>query len=706
MFDSVRRTAAVTAAVLSICLPANAGVVVYYGADGSLSGASVAAAVDAPSALSLLPYAPPAMTSALPPGTRLVGFASKGGVTTVDFSSELIGAGLDDARLEAIYQQVKSTLEAHNVTGSVRVLAAGHDLYTYTPATPDISPGPKSARPLSMSPLATGTSLTGKRISLSPGHGLKWGGSSWTTDRPPYCAPLNEEDYHTLEMCIYLLSYLQSDGADVIPNRCMDKSYGVYAPSGAQWWQMGPSYWLQYQGYPCSVYADYTGDCVLGAGASENNDNIRSRGILPNYIGVDLHIAVHTNGLTGFCEGAGCPSGVGTYYDNSASHQAWGAVSKTLAQDVQSAVVSAIRTNYDATWSDRGVPDFNGGNYETRIPQCPAALVELGFHDTCDRDALYLRDNYFRSTGMWGIYSGICTFFGVTPTWAFRSAEVVSDTLPATMQPGEIRQAQLTFRNRGVLWDPGRGYKLGAVEDSDPFSTQTRYTLAGEVAPGDTVTFTVTLRAPLTPGPWHTDWRMLQESVAWFGPTIERDITVAPEANPPVISDVSVSPALVAAGDSLHVSAAVADPSGVVSVKANGANLAPAGGTVWSGVIAADAGIGAHSVSISAKDSVGNEAVDASASYSTGHIYRVNTAAIRMDEAVPPAAARALFGAAGMVYVIDGDTFDLDDGSGFPVRVHLAGHGLQTQDFVFVRGVLDPITREITSQPGQALKLN
>ncbi|MCC6485324.1 MAG: N-acetylmuramoyl-L-alanine amidase [Armatimonadetes bacterium] len=678
----------------------------YYDHAGSLSGANLAAAVDAPAALMLLPYPPAGLTSALPPETRLLAYAAKGQTITVDFSQELIGTGLDDARLEAIYHQVKMTLEAHGIQESVRILANGRDLYTWTPAQSPITPRTRALEPQGVELQATGNKLAGKRISLSPGHGLKWGGSGWSTDRPPYCSPLNEEDYHTLEMSIYLLSYLQSDGADVIPNRCMDKSYGVYAVSGAQWWRMGPSYWLQSRGYPCSVYANSTGDCVLGSGASESNDNIRARGLMPNYDGADLHIAVHTNGLSGFCEGAGCPTGVATYYDNSASHTAWGAISKTLALKVQSAVVSTIRTNYDATWSDRGVPDFNGGNYETRIPECAAALVELGFHDTCDRDAVFLRDNYFRSAGMWGIYKGICDYYGVQPTWAFQSDEIVSHDIPTQMLPGEVRQVHLSFRNRGVLWTSARNYRLGAWGDSDPLSSQTRFELPGEVSPGDTVTFAITLKAPLTPGTYRTDWRMLQENVAWFGPTIEQDVVVAPESNPPAISNVEVLPSLVAANDALQISATVADTSGVVSVKANGVSLSPSGGTVWAGAINADSEIGSHPVTIEATDGVGNVGADTSGSYVTGPVYRLNNFNLRNDELVPTAATHALFGTWGRVHVINGDTFELDDGSEQPVRVSLPGHLFQNGDFVFARGVLNPSTRSLTTQPGQALKLD
>ena len=63
----------------------------------------------------------------------------------------------------------------------------------------------------------------------------------------------------------------------------------------------------------------------------------------------------------------------------------------------------------------------NGSYGEIRIPNRAATLTEIGFHDTCDRDAdgNRLRDRLPRSTAMWGMYKGICDYFGVAPTWAF-----------------------------------------------------------------------------------------------------------------------------------------------------------------------------------------------------------------------------------------------------------------------------------------------
>ncbi|HWQ93523.1 MAG TPA: NBR1-Ig-like domain-containing protein, partial [Clostridia bacterium] len=113
------------------------------------------------------------------------------------------------------------------------------------------------------------------------------------------------------------------------------------------------------------------------------------------------------------------------------------------------------------------------------------------------------------------------------PTWDYYSYEIVSDDIPPVMPPGSTTTVHVTMRNRGVLWNDARQFRLGAVGDSDPFTTTTRYNVGAEIGPGSTRTFTITLRAPTTLGTYNTDWRMLREGVTWFGPTLARTILVS-----------------------------------------------------------------------------------------------------------------------------------------------------------------------------------
>ena len=514
--------------MLACRLACPAALVFYQNEQGGLFGVNRDDITDAVAALEALAAPPAGLLSAVPGGTRVERYTSEAEFVTVAFSQEIISAGLDDLRLETIFNQVRATLMQFGVDTSIRLEADGRLLSDYLPPAPafapEAAPPPKSA---AATPKAAG--LTGKTITLSPGHGKVWTGSSYTFERPVYCAPLSREDDHNVEIMTYLQQYLAQDGAVTKLCRCLNKSYGTHAGSGEPWWRVSAGYWLKLNGYPCSVYASSTGKCSLQeAGVSASSDSLRSRGLASNYDNTDIYISLHSNGYQGDCTGASCPNGTCTYYDTSTEHASWGAISKTLATAINTAIVDAIRNRYgDATWRNRGAIDANGGQAETRIPKRAAVLIELAFHDTCDRDGLYLQDNFFRSTTMWATYKGVCDYFGVTPTWDYYSCELVSHDIPSTMTPGQTVTAHITFRNRGVLWNDARNFKLGAVGDSDPFTATTRYNVGGEINPGANKTFTVTLTAPTTPGTYTTDWRMVRDGYTWFGPTLTRQVTVS-----------------------------------------------------------------------------------------------------------------------------------------------------------------------------------
>lgn len=513
-----------------------AAVVVYLDAQGglfALNRPEVQEPVSALLALGMPPSASEAgrkLVSAVPPGTQVLALHTEGDTTIVDFSPDVIGSGLDEVRLTLIFEQVKATLWQFGIEGGLRLQAAGKLLSGYLPPVQPIEPAPASK---AISPRVTGA-LAGKTIALSPGHGYYWDGGKWATQRPVYCSPLNQEDFHNLEEMQYLNTFLTQDGAITKPYRCLDKNYGNH-PSGHPWWQMAAYLWVQHLGFPCSVYASSTGDCATGSGGSESSDDVRARPLAADADNTDIYVSLHSNGYLGDCTGS-CPTGTETYYDSTSPQPA---ASQTLATRINSAIMTAITANADPTWTCHGacVKDSGGAYGEIRIPHRPAILTELAFHDTCNRDAdaNHLRDNFFRSTCMWGMYKGICDYFGVAPTWAFYSDELVSHDIPSTMTPGATVTVHITFRNRGVLWNDARQFRLGAVGDSDPFTATTRYNVGAEVGPSTTKTFTLTLTAPTTPGTYTTDWRMLREGATWFGQTVSVNITVSGIAGAPTI---------------------------------------------------------------------------------------------------------------------------------------------------------------------------
>jgi len=517
---------------LLLAAAACAGPVVYLDAYGKAVVLDIPQATDVTSALNALAGGPMrtlaamGLTSAVPRGTTVVDFAVEDNTAIVNFSSRLTAGGLDEAKLQAIYDQVKYTLWYYGIEIDLAIYVNGVPIADFLPPTPAVTPRAEKTGAF----VVSAAGLSGRSITLSPGHGWFWNGSGWYTQRPVYCAPLNQEDMHNLQMMRYLEKHLLADGATVQMVRCTNFSQGNHS-SGHPWWEMASSYWLQNQGYPCSVYGSSTG-CTLGSGSSEVNDDIRARPLASDYNNTNIYISLHTNGLSGDCYGAGCPTGTITYYDCSSEHASWCTVSQNLANAVHDSLINHIRSYYDSGWTNRGKANSNGAYGEIRIPDRAAILIELAFHDTCEKDAAYLRDNWFKSVSMYGIYNGICSYFGTTPAWGFYSSEVVSHTIPSTMTCGETKSVSITMRNRGVLWNSARGYKLGAVGDSDPFTGTTRHLLSSEVEPGGTVTFTFNLTAPSTPGSYTTDWRMVREGVTWFGATCSQTINVSSASQP------------------------------------------------------------------------------------------------------------------------------------------------------------------------------
>ena len=111
-------------------------------------------------------------------------------------------------------------------------------------------------------------------------------------------------------------------------------------------------------------------------------------------------------------------------------------------------------------------------------------------------------------------------------------AAVVSADLPGSLACGASYPARVTMQNTGARsWarEGDGGVKLGAVGDEDALFDGTRVYLEEgvEVGPGGAHTFEFTLTAPLEPGTFVTEWRMVREGVAWFGEVAAQTVEVA-----------------------------------------------------------------------------------------------------------------------------------------------------------------------------------
>ncbi|HSW44162.1 MAG TPA: immunoglobulin domain-containing protein [Phycisphaerae bacterium] len=495
-------------------------------------------------------FVPPADWPAeiyLPAGTRALDITLSEDTATIELSPEILSQ-LDEGMLVTLFDEFRKLFYEVPGINSVRLMCGGKLLSSYLPPAPAVTPGPDKAEdpegPATYSLMTT--SLSGRKICIGPSHGRLWNGTAWGWQRGDSCG-FGEavlEDTNSIRLMQFLRQYLIQDGAAVYVPRQLNETDCCNPGENRYWWQLAAYSWIRNLGLPCSVWASNTGNCTSDTGPNRYNDDIRARPRFADYHNTDIYIAHHTNAFNGTA------SGTITYRDTAMEYPAHEANSYLLAQKVQSNICNVIKNVYGITdWYDRGVGDSAGGFGEIRIPNRPACLVELAFHDQCTRDALYLADNWFRSLTMWSIYKGVCEYFGVTPTWDMYSCEYVSDTIPTSVSPGQVFNASVTYRNRGVLWTSARNFKLGAVGDSDPFTSFNRVNTSGEVRPGDTFTFTFTMTAPSAPNLYTTDWQMTRDGIAWFGPVVSKQVTVGSGPFPPTITLHPASQSITAGGN-------------------------------------------------------------------------------------------------------------------------------------------------------------
>lgn len=461
------------------------------------------------------------VTSSIPAGTAINKLSLTDTSAAIDMSSQVV-VGLTEARLTAIFDQFRATLDDFPPISTIRLTCNGKLLSSYLSAAPEVG---QAALIATQSISGSSVGLAGRKIGIGPSHGRYWNATyGWLYQRGDPCGLGDAcvEDTNSIRLMQFLNTYLQADGATVEVPRQLDESDCCNSDTGMPWWKMCASSWLHHIGAPGSVWASSSGNTGADTAADRSSDDVRARPLWADYKGTDIYIACHTN-----AGGGGTATGTVTYRDTAMEHPTWVGASLTLATSVQNAVCSAIRDIYDPNWYiARGVQDSAGNFGEIRIPNRPACLIELAFHDNCSLDAAYLTDDFFRSTSEWGLYNGICAYFGTTPTWGKYSCEYVGDTIPSVMTAGQSYTVTVTLRNRGVCWFSSRAFRLGTPSGTDPFASFSRVDVAGEVKPGQNYTFSFVLKAPTNPGTYTTNWQMVRDGYQWFGPAISKQIAV------------------------------------------------------------------------------------------------------------------------------------------------------------------------------------
>lgn len=109
-----------------------------------------------------------------------------------------------------------------------------------------------------------------------------------------------------------------------------------------------------------------------------------------------------------------------------------------------------------------------------------------------------------------------------------RASVIVSNTIPTTMVHGKNYNVKIVVKNTGTdTWTAAKNYKLAPVGYSDPFHNY-KLTLSSNesILPGQTKTFSFSMKAPSSKGTFTSDWQMYVEQTVWFGQKIVKYITV------------------------------------------------------------------------------------------------------------------------------------------------------------------------------------
>lgn len=475
------------------------------------------------------------ISSRIPAAASVNSLVISGDSAEVDLSAQVC-VGLNEAGLETIFDQFRTTLGDFSSILSVKLTSGGKLLSSYLSP---VGPVASVARVQAQEPVVNAIGLAGKNICVGPSHGRFWNGSGWYWQRTLTCGwgEAALEDLLSIKLVKFLRQYLTQDGATFVAPRQLDDGYGNDPDTGLPWYEMCAESWLHHAGAPSSVWASSSGNTGNDMDADRSSDDIRARPLWADYNNTDIYIACHTN-----AGGGGLATGTETYYDTAMEHPAHVANSLSLATNVQNNVRDAIRSTFDEepNWADRLVKNSAGGFGEIRIPDRPAILIELAFHDDCTRDALYLtQDDFFKSVAEWGLYKGVCAYFGNTPTWDKYSCEYVSDTIPETMTPGQVYNVSVTLLNRGVVWLSTRGFKLAATANNDSwFKSVSNVSPPAAIKPGDTCTLNFQLTGPIVGGTRTTEWRMVRSGFSTgFGPTITKSVDAGTvvDTDPPTV---------------------------------------------------------------------------------------------------------------------------------------------------------------------------
>ncbi|NUO78360.1 MAG: hypothetical protein HOQ32_20415 [Lysobacter sp.] len=109
-------------------------------------------------------------------------------------------------------------------------------------------------------------------------------------------------------------------------------------------------------------------------------------------------------------------------------------------------------------------------------------------------------------------------YFTVTAAPA-RNAQFIAQSVPTTMAVGQSYAVTVQMKNTGTTtWTTADSYKLGSRNPADNTKWgSSRVALTGNVAPGQTASFSFNVQAPAMSGSHNFQWGMVQDGVESFG---------------------------------------------------------------------------------------------------------------------------------------------------------------------------------------------
>lgn len=194
-------------------------------------------------------------------------------------------------------------------------------------------------------------------------------------------------------------------------------------------------------------------------------------------------------------------------------------------------------SNVDATWFDP-----RNGNTQSAGIYTTSQTVSLTPPSSWEDAVLFMK------AGSAGPYCGdsscngeetcsTCpTDCGQCPVLS-NNSQFVSQSVPSQMTVGSNYTASVAIKNTGTsVWTEADMYRLGS---QNPYDNTTwgmgRVSLGSSEAinPGQTKTFTFSATAPATLGTYNFQWRMVKETVEWFGElTPNISVSVISQATP------------------------------------------------------------------------------------------------------------------------------------------------------------------------------